>query len=125
MNRSRLTISSSLQIYFDQDGAARYSPADKALGAVEAEVSEWQAFVDRWLDNVQSPAEPRRPTPEEERLSNTLKQMVRSLKRGKLSKEVIIPTVRAAASRLRTEWGAPNPEQTEQIAAEVIDTAKL
>jgi transcriptional/translational regulatory protein YebC/TACO1 len=121
MNIHRLTIG-SIQIYFDQDGVARYSPTSKTLDSIKKDLIDSQSFVDRWLDIVQAPPTPRRRTAEEEDLSLGLKHLVKSHKRLKLSNDMIAQAVRLAAKASQEHLNAPTQEQKDAIVEEIIST---
>ena len=122
MNRTRLTISSSLQIYFDRDGQARYAPSERTLASVETELNEWQTFVERWLEKAQAPPAAHKPTPEEAEFVSALRNLARHVKRNLgLSPEQIREVVRQVAVNplLAKRWPMISEARRHELAGEV------
>jgi len=119
MNRPRLTIG-DLQIYFE-DGKSRFQDRlkrDRTMASVELELSEWQEFVERWLDNVEPPPTLRKLTPEEQQFSGATKKMAKDWRRFGFSNERIIIMLRS----IKGARGTLTEEQADAIIEGVIST---
>jgi hypothetical protein len=117
MDRLRVVIG-NLQIYFE-DGVARFrdqKDRTRTAASVEAELNEYQEFIERWLDKLEPPPRPRKLTPGEEELSGVVKGLIRTLRSAKIRKEMIIDALRA----WKNVQGSATEEQAETIIEDAI-----
>jgi hypothetical protein len=113
-------IGSDLLIYFDEAGIAGFtSNSRKELAAVKLELSEWQDFVERWLQSVEEP-EAIRLSPEEERLRTLVEKAIKSLRKLGATRDSIINS--NIVSLIREHWTNLSPERIEAIVRDVAST---
>jgi len=116
---TRLTIG-KLQISLEQ-GVARHSSKDMSIAAVEKELTEYQDFIEQWLQSVQT-LSPSKPTPEEQELSRILRASAKDFKKAKFKKAFIATTLECIASLMRPQMKSLTEGQIKAIVADIIST---
>ena len=122
MNSRWFTLGDKLQIRFDEKGMPRYSARGMSLAEVEKELVEYQEFIERWLERIESQRTPSKPSPDEETLSKLLKSAAKDLKRGGFEKEFIVMMLEQSALALRSRLSSLTEQQTSAIVAEAVST---
>lgn len=121
-----LTISSDLQIHFDENGRAGYlSFSGKTSESVEEEVQRWQQFVADWLEAHEPPKRERKRSREELQFLKFLREFVSKMPRrarraGRPATE-IEGAVRSLFKAMADVCGF-TPEQIDKMASEVFGT---
>ena len=79
--KKRLTINSDLQIFFDDNDKAKFHSVKGAtVEAVKAELIEWQAFVQTWLDEAEEP-KPERLNLAQQHFAKQIRPLARAFRR--------------------------------------------
>jgi hypothetical protein len=114
---TRLSIG-AVQIWFDSEGAPRFSDANKRDRAgVESALSEYQEFIDRWREASED-LRPRRIGTEELERRIFLKSVAKSL-RALLDKRAIEVVLRKCIE-IRPEFAGFSREQIEDSIADAM-----
>lgn len=115
MATSKLTVG-RYQLYLE-NGKARYTPQSASPTAVEAEVIQFQTFLESWLQAFNLPKPPIRD-PQEEEFERMLKNVVTSLRKGAAGP--ITATVVTAIGEKPPDRFRISEERAREIAAGVV-----
>jgi len=118
-DKKRVTIG-DIQIYFDGDTARYSSQRPLDLAAIERELAEWQAFVERWLATAEAPPKVVNLKPQERAFQAELRKCVSSLRKIGLDKTSIATSLAVLPQMVRTNWPDLTEEQIQSLVTEAV-----